>query len=306
MNGTGNPALRTGAGFFGKAGCQDGKEERMRNIRLIAADLDGTLLTTDKRLTEANRAALERAAEEGIWIVPATGRIYAGIPEEIKALPFIRYLILANGAAVYDRTEGRMLYSAEIIPETALEVAAWLDGFPEVIYDCYQDDQGYMTAEMWEKADRYAPSPVYLQMIRTLRRPVPDLKEHIRMRNRPVQKMQAFCETAEAQARVLEKTAARFPGLAVTSSVARNVEINEAQANKGAALAALCACLGIGTDEAAAFGDGSNDVSMIRTAGTGVAMRNGVREAIEAAVRIAPGNDEDGVGRTIMSLLAGE
>ena len=58
-------------------------------VRLIAMDLDGTLLTTDKRLTERNRAALEKAARAGINVVPATGRIYAGVPEEIKALPFI-------------------------------------------------------------------------------------------------------------------------------------------------------------------------------------------------------------------------
>ena len=123
------------------------------DIRLIAMDLDGTLLTTDKRLTERNRSAMEKAAEAGITIVPATGRIYAGVPDEIKALPFIRYLILANGATVYDREEDRILYRAEIPPDKAIDVLDWLDGFP-AIYDCYQDDRGYMTAEMWEKADR--------------------------------------------------------------------------------------------------------------------------------------------------------
>ena len=270
----------------------------MRDIRLIAADLDGTLLTTDKRLTERNRAALERAAEAGVAIVPATGRIYAGLPEEIKGLPFVRWFILANGATVYDRAEDRVVYSAEIPAQTALEVMAWLDGFP-AIYDCYQDDQGYMTAEMWEKAERYAPGPVYLEMIRRLRKPVPDLKEYIRARGKSVQKIQAFCETAEEQERVMEKTAGRFPGLAVSSSVARNVEINDGRANKGAALEALCACLGIGTDAAMAFGDGNNDLSMIRVAGIGVAMANSVRTVLDAADRIAPGNDEDGVARMI-------
>ena len=69
----------------------------MGEIQLIAMDLDGTLLTTDKRLTERNRNAMEKAAEAGIFIVPATGRIYTGLPEEIRDLSFIRYLILANG-----------------------------------------------------------------------------------------------------------------------------------------------------------------------------------------------------------------
>ena len=272
------------------------------DIKLIAMDLDGTLLTSEKRLTELNRTVMTKAAEAGIIIVPATGRIYAGVPEEIKALPFIRYLILANGATVYDRETDRVLYSAEIPPETAVDVLAWLDGFP-AIYDCYQDDRGYMTAEMWEKADRYAPSPIYLQMIRTLRRPVPDLKEFIRIRGKSVQKLQAFCETTETQALVMEKTAARFPELAVSTSVARNVEINDARANKGTALQALCDQLQIGTETAMAFGDGANDLSMIRTAGTGVAMGNSVPAVLEAADRIAPDNDSDGVGCVIETIL---
>lgn len=274
----------------------------IQDIRLIAMDLDGTLLTTDKRLTARNRSAMEKAAEMGNYIVPATGRIYAGLPEEIRELPFIRYLILANGAAVYDREEDQVLYRAEIPQQTALQVFDWLDGFP-AIYDCYQDGQAYMTAEMLKKADRYAPSPIYLKMILSLRKPVPDLKEQIRKRGGAVQKIQAFCQTAETQELVMQKTAERFPQLAVTSSIARNIEINDGRANKGAALQALCEYLGIGTEGAVAFGDGSNDLSMIRAAGIGVAMENGVQAAKDAADRIAPGNDEDGVGRVIEDLI---
>jgi len=274
----------------------------IQDIRLIAMDLDGTLLTTDKRLTARNRSAMEKAAEMGNYIVPATGRIYAGLPEEIRELSFIRYLILANGAAVYDREEDQVLYRAEIPQQTALQVFDWLDGFP-AIYDCYQDGQAYMTAEMLKKADRYAPSPIYLKMILSLRKPVPDLKEQIRKRGGAVQKIQAFCQTAETQELVMQKTAERFPQLAVTSSIARNIEINDGRANKGAALQALCEYLGIGTEGAVAFGDGSNDLSMIRAAGIGVAMENGVQAAKDAADRIAPGNDEDGVGRVIEDLI---
>jgi hypothetical protein len=274
----------------------------IQDIRLIAMDLDGTLLTTDKRLTARNRSAMEKAAEMGNYIVPATGRIYAGLPEEIRELSFIRYLILANGAAVYDREEDQVLYRAEIPQQTALQVFDWLDGFP-AIYDCYQDGQAYMTAEMLKKADRYAPSPIYLKMILSLRKPVPDLKEQIRKRGGAVQKIQAFCQTVETQELVMQKTAERFPQLAVTSSIARNIEINDGRANKGAALQALCEYLGIGTEGAVAFGDGSNDLSMIRAAGIGVAMENGVQAAKDAADRIAPGNDEDGVGRVIEDLI---
>ena len=268
---------------------------------IIAVDLDGTVLDAEKKVTERTLAALEAAAESGIWVVPATGRILKGMPEEILKLAWIRYMILANGATVWDRGAESCLYRAEISAETGLEVFRWLDGFP-VIYDCYQDNQGWMTASMWENAEAYAPSPFYLQHIRTLRRPVPDLKEHIRRSGTSLQKIQAFCRTTETQRELIGRTAERFPQLAVSTSVARNVEINDGRANKGAALTALAERLGIPMGKVAAFGDGTNDLSMIRAAGMGVAMGNAAEEVKAAADRVTAGNGEDGVGIAVETL----
>ena len=268
---------------------------------IIAVDLDGTVLDAEKKVTERTLAALEAAAESGIWVVPATGRILKGMPEEILKLGWIRYMILANGATVWDREAESCLYRAEISAETGLEVFRWLDGFP-VIYDCYQDNQGWMTASMWENAEAYAPSPFYLQHIRTLRRPVPDLKEHIRRSGTSLQKIQAFCRTTETQRELIGRTAERFPQLAVSTSVARNVEINDGRANKGAALTALAERLGIPMGKVAAFGDGTNDLSMIRAAGMGVAMGNAAEEVKAAADRVTAGNGEDGVGIAVETL----
>lgn len=268
---------------------------------IIAVDLDGTVLDAEKKVTERTLAALKAAAESGIWVVPATGRILKGMPEEILKLGWIRYMILANGATVWDRGAESCLYRAEISAETGLEVFRWLDGFP-VIYDCYQDNQGWMTASMWENAEAYAPSPFYLQHIRTLRRPVPDLKEHIRRSGTSLQKIQAFCRTTETQRELIGRTAERFPQLAVSTSVARNVEINDGRANKGAALTALAERLGIPMGKVAAFGDGTNDLSMIRAAGMGVAMGNAAEEVKAAADRVTAGNGEDGVGIAVETL----
>ena len=74
----------------------------MKQIKLIAFDLDGTLLKDNKDLTPRTLEALKRAAEAKIQLVPTTGRLYDGVPEEIRTLPFIRYVIGANGALVYD------------------------------------------------------------------------------------------------------------------------------------------------------------------------------------------------------------
>ena len=70
------------------------------DYRLIAFDLDGTFLDSEKNIPERNMAALKAAAEKGVYAVPATGRIFAGIPEELKSAPFIRYYVCINGAYV--------------------------------------------------------------------------------------------------------------------------------------------------------------------------------------------------------------
>lgn len=72
------------------------------NIRMIGFDLDGTLLTTDKILTERTKKALEAAADQGVILVPATGRPLCGLPKELLELPFIKYAVTANGARILE------------------------------------------------------------------------------------------------------------------------------------------------------------------------------------------------------------
>ena len=91
-------------------------------MKIIALDLDGTLLTHDKRLTERTREALYKAAVLGNLIVPSTGRALKAIPAEILSLPFLRYVISINGASVSDEMTGERLYSANIPKQTALSL----------------------------------------------------------------------------------------------------------------------------------------------------------------------------------------
>ena len=71
-------------------------------IRLVALDLDGTLLNREGHVTPRTRAALQAAGDKGVYIVPATGRPLASLPPEVAQLPGIRYASTCNGAAVWD------------------------------------------------------------------------------------------------------------------------------------------------------------------------------------------------------------
>ena len=270
----------------------------MDNIKLIAFDLDDTLLNKDKELTGETKAALLKAHEAGIELVPATGRFYTGIPEIVRDLPFIRYYITINGALVYDAEKDLTISTAELPFRRAVEVMEYLDTLP-VIYDCYIDSWGWMTESLKQKAAEFSQSVHTLESIIKLRNPVPELKAYVAERGRDVQKIQLFINTPGLKEELLNKMPNLFPDLSVTSSIINNIEINSNDATKGRALLKLAEYLGISRSQTMAFGDGLNDVDMILAAGTGVAMENACPELKEAADIITSGCNENGVAAVI-------
>jgi len=275
----------------------------MDDIRIIALDLDGTLLDSDKNLSEANRAALAAAAAKGILVVPTTGRFFGMMPPAVRDLPFVRYAITVNGAQVYDRETDTALVREELPLEQALAIMRYLDGF-DVIYDCYQDNWGRMTRAMQEKAEEYAQCPHYVKMIREFRKPYPDLKEYLVEQGRDVQKIMLFARDPAVRDRILADIQTHFDNLAVSTSTFNNLEINTATAHKGRAIERFAAHFGWTLANCMAFGDGLNDLSMVKMAGTGVAMANAAPEVLAAADYVTLSNDDDGVAAALRHFLS--
>lgn len=270
----------------------------MKDIRIIALDLDGTLLNSNKELTERNYCALEAAAARGIEIVPTTGRFYDAMPQVIRDLPFVNYAITINGAQVAHVRTGDVLYRAEIPWQQAVEIMSVLDTLP-VVYDCFMDNAAFMTAALKERIDECTDDPHYRKMVRELRQSVPELKAFITKRGQDVQKSQFFTMDMALRQRMLNELPRRFPGIITTAALLHNVEINHERANKGAAVLALAEHLGCGAENVMAFGDGLNDLSMIRAAGTGVVMANAFDEVKRYADYITDDCDHDGVAAAI-------
>lgn len=278
----------------------------MGAIRIVALDLDGTLLDSEKRLSEVNRDALARAAEKGVEIVPTTGRFFGMMPPAVRDLPFVRYAITINGAQVYDRETDMAIVRDEIPLDMALGVMEVLDRY-DVIYDCYRQNWGWMTAALQEKAADYATNEHYLRMVREFRKPVPELKAHLRetAANGDVQKIMLFAANRERSAAIdrlrglSDEIAACFPEIKVTASTWNNLELNIRTAHKGNALRRFAEHLGLTLENCMVFGDGMNDFTMVEAAGLGIAMANAEPEVKRVAKDIVPSNDEDGVARGI-------
>ncbi len=273
-----------------------------QDIRIIAFDLDGTLLDSEKRLSERNRVALERAAEQGIEIVPTTGRFFQGIPESVRELPFIRYAITINGAQIYDSRDDLIISQAVIPAETAVEMMELLERH-DVIYDAYVDNWGLISRRFVGLIEGYVPDPHYIKLMRELRHVIDDLKTYVRDEHKDVQKLIAIAKTEEERALVVREVSEHFPQILVSSSTHFNLEFNIASAHKGEGLKSLVEHLGCSIDNCMAIGDGGNDITMIKMAGIGVAMKNAIPEVISIADEVTDTNDNDGVALSIERLL---
>ena len=275
------------------------------DIKLIALDLDGTLLTTDKRLTEENRNALKRAADSGIEIVPCTGRFYLGIPDIVRELDFIHYAVTINGAEVLDLNKGVTVYGSDIPLDTALFLMDMFESM-DVAYDAYVQSRGYMDRMYLENIEEFLPDPIYCNTLRTTRLPVEDLRSFVTELGRNIQKIQVFTKHLNILQDTCRYITEEHPDLIATSSLKNNLEINNASANKGAALKALTEYMGIGTENTMAFGDGGNDLPLLRAAGLSVAMGNSLVILKEEADITTLTHDRSGVAFVINKLLDGE
>lgn len=271
---------------------------------LIGFDLDGTLLTTEKRLTEYTKDVLKRAYEKGILLVPATGRPLSGIPGEVLDLPGVRYVISANGGRIIDTKQQRLIYEELVPPDTARKILD-IFGRYDALREIYYDGVGYAQEDFLKNISRYMEHPPMAEYVLNTRRPVPDIMAKFEKENRGVDKVQGLFVSVEDRDRALADMR-DVRDVSVTGALEKNIEVNAAGVNKGTALKILGELLHIRPEDIMAFGDASNDLAMIQAVGTGVAMENGIEEVKRAADHVAPPNDADGVARFIEAYVLNE
>lgn len=274
-------------------------------IRLIATDMDGTFLDDDKKIPGENWNALLECVDRGIEIVPATGRTIPGIPQEIKELPGVRYVIATNGALVADLKENKLIRACRLAPELAVSVLELArSSEDDIMYDAYVDGTGYTMPCFYDHAERYVDLESVRALIRKTRKVVPDNIALIRERACEVDKINMFFRNMDARERMRRKLQ-EIPDILVTSSIPGNLEINAGGADKGSALLRLAEYLGINREETMAFGDGENDRTMMEMAGIGIAMSNGEEAVKTAADYVTDTNNDAGVAKAIRKFVLG-
>jgi Cof subfamily protein (haloacid dehalogenase superfamily) len=259
-------------------------------FKLVATDLDGTLLHPDGTVTERTRRALRAVEDLGVTVVFVTGRPVRWMEDLWEHVGGHGLAVCSNGGIVYDVQDHSVSMARTIPPEVLLEVGAEIrDAIPGTTFAL-------------ERTDGFAREPGFLT-----RNPAPadlDTGPLEQIADDRVVKLLARHEDADPEL-FWGQVESHVSGRVTTtwSSTGALVEISGIGVTKASTLAILCERLGVSADEVVAFGDMPNDVPMLTWAGTSYAMAGAHPLVRDAADHLAAGNAEDGVAATLESLF---
>ncbi len=267
------------------------------DIRIIATDLDGTLLAPDHiSVTERTMSALIKAHEKGVKIAISTGRTLSLIKEVRDKIPFADYVIYSNGAAVYDCKNAETVYVQNVPDEKIQRIIRHLEDF-SAYYNVYADGNIYMkrTSDtgIFEKTD--LPRDFLMHFLETAILTDDMLEE---MKSRKAEQIIIYFASDECR-KAVHELINELGNLHTVSSFSDNIEIMSDAASKGLAVKAICDIIGCTAENAMTFGDAWNDCSMLEYAEHSFAMANGDEKCKRSAKYICPSNAEDGVAQMI-------
>ena len=268
-----------------------------KKIKLVAIDLDGTLLTSDKKVTENTIKTLKKVIEQGIIVVIATGRPILGLDTVIQEVPRSPYILTTNGARIVNIETGEVMLERLIPHEVVLEIFDVLRKY-DCVKEIFYKGQGFVSTEDFERIHLYHIKPEMIEYFQRTRKPIPDLIEYIKETKGNGDKAQAIFRDMKVREQVW-KELQDLGKLNLTDSLSYNIEINAKGVEKGSSLKFLVEKLGILQEEVMALGDGSNDVRMLEYAGMGVAMGNAREEIKRVANVVTASNDDEGVAKAL-------
>jgi len=283
-------------------------------IKLIASDMDGTLLNSKHKISKENLEAVKRAQEMGIKFAIATGRMYEDVKPLLEESDLKCQCVVLNGGEYIDE-EGNVLDGIYIEKEQASEIIDMI--IKENIVAEIYTSQGLYTVNTKEEAltevayriKAYDPETSFEEAIKLAEshphfknlKYIKNIDEFLNS-NIKIGKFVAFYNDEETTLNVKRKLES-IGSLAISSTFTKNIEINNKQAQKGLILAKVADKMGIKRDEVMIIGDSFNDYSMFTEFTESFAMGNAVKQIKEIAKYITDTNDNAGVAKAIYKCL---
>lgn len=273
----------------------------MDKIKLVASDLDGTLLNKNKEITPRLFEALEKLNEIGVYFVPSTGRPFGTVPQVIKELPFLKYVITSNGATIYDAEKKENIIENYLTPEAVDAVIKIAKELP-ILVEYFIEGKAYIAKSVYDDLTPYDLTESHTKYVLNSRTPVEDFWGEMKRNDSVLENINLVFKDMDMRKQVWDKLKAT--GLAsVTAATTKNIEITSLYATKAKALEKLCDVLGFTRENVLAMGDGDNDMPMIQFAGIGVAMANGEEHIKAAADIIADDCNDFGAAKILEQII---
>ena len=274
----------------------------MKDIKLVALDLDGTLFDNSSRISKRNLTAIRSITDKGIHVVISTGRPFEGIPfDQIKGTG-INYAITANGSGIYEISTGKCLYENAMDEELVTPILNFLLT-RDIHMDAFIGGKGYTPVQCVETAQKLTVPSSIKDYIITTRTRLDNILQFIHENQLKVQKMTLNFYPAADGTLIDRETVRKFlvsnPSITTVCGGYNNLEFTRADANKGVGLRKLAEILGVNPDATMAIGDTENDLAIIEAAGIGVAMGNATDAVKARADYVTTTNTKDGVAAAI-------
>lgn len=268
----------------------------MNDIKLIALDLDGTLMSPDHlTVSEENKTALRKAHEKGIKLAISTGRTVAIIGDICEQVPEIDYVVYSNGAGVFDRGERKSIYKNEMRFKTSNDIFGYINTKP-CFYEIYVDAMSYASLNRRKYfIDDLLPKEFADEIVSKMT--IVDDADRL-VAGKDIEKITIYSADIE----VLNDIRKHYEGsneVSVASSHPANLELTKKGVTKATALSELCNRLGITAENVMAFGDSGNDCDMLDFAKWSFAMANASEECKKHAKYETRSNAESGVAYAV-------
>ncbi|MFR6362218.1 HAD family hydrolase [Amedibacterium intestinale] len=289
------------------------------DIKLIAMDMDGTLLKSNNQISEKTKEILLRVQKKGIRLALASGRSYCKLMEYAKELQmdiYGGYLIEVNGMAIYDVKKQKRHIRKRMPKEDAQHIFRYFQQFKVEIIGHLDDGMyDYNPKEILEEKKQYIakhhlPKDIpytggAFEFVYDNRKGYPNIYyiESAQEITCDLNKV-SITYHPEVMDKVSREAAKHFKDTYwVGRTTKKWLEIMMKDVTKASGLKELCDNLGISFDNVMAFGDGENDIEMLRECGIGIAMANALPKVKEAADAVTLSNEEDGIAQAILKYL---
>ncbi len=268
--------------------------------KLIALDIDGTLLNSARQITQASKNAIEKARKQGVMVVPCSGRHFSGTRPIAMQAGMGDVVICGNGALV-TTWDGSVISGKMLDPQRCLELLRFCEYY-HLGGNLYANDVLYTLApngvtRYYERMNAQLPPEMQCRYSF-----VTDLAAVIEEHASDILKFEIFPLPDEPR-EVLLAMLERCPDMWAEGNLRTSVELHASGVSKATGLRDAASYFGIPMAQVLAAGDAENDIAMLRAAGLGAAMGNAIDAAKESADEVIPSNDEDGVAWVIQKYL---